>query len=376
MIRILQVVTKLSRGGIETMLMNYYRNIDRNEIQFDFLCNNKTKGEYEEEVLSMGGRIYWTPGLNPFKYPEYIRFFRDFVKEHPEYRVIHAHNDAFGAYSLNAAKKVGVPVRIAHIHNAGFPLNYKLPLYYFCRRQLPRCATHLWACGRKAAAFYYGEGALRSGLVHIHNNAIDLDKFIFDSEKRKTVRDRYGISGSSVVLGHVGRFAMQKNHRFLVRIFNEFHKKNGDSFLMLVGTGQLMDEIRNECFKLGLGDAVIFTGNVPDPYVYYQAFDCFLLPSLHEGLPLSGIEAQASDLPCLFSDVVSDEIDILGTSSFLSLDLPADVWAEEVSSLVSQSGPENRRNRKAEISAAGYDIRIEAEKLVATYKKFYSDNAE
>lgn len=376
MIRILQVVTKLNRGGIETMLMNYYRNIDRNEIQFDFLCNNKTKGEYEEEVRSLGGRIFWTPGLNPFKYPEYIKFFRDFIKEHSEYKVIHAHNDAFGAYSLKAAKKNGVPVRIAHIHNAGFPLNYKLPIYIICRELLPRYATRLWACGRKAAAFYYGNAALHSGTVHIHNNAIDIEKFIFDPEKRKNVRNIYGIDESSIVIGHVGRFMKQKNHRFLIKIFNEFHKMNEDSFLMLVGDGPLKDAIKKECTKLGLEKAVVFTGNVSNPYDYYQAFDCFLMPSLHEGLPLSGIEAQTSDLPCVFSDVISDEIDILHTSSFMSLDSPHDVWAEKILEITTQNRPENRKNRKEEISAAGYNIRVEAEKLAAIYKELYLENAK
>ena len=196
------------------MLMNYYKNVDRKEIQFDFLCNNKMHGEYEEEVLSLGGRIFWTPGLNPFIYPKYKKFFKDFISEHPEYQIVHAHNDAFGAYSLNAAKLAGVPVRIAHIHNADFPHNYKLPIYYFCRRMLPVSATHLWACGKKAAAFYYGEDVLQSGAVHIHNNAIDVDKFLFDPEKRKTIRNHYNIPDSTIVIGHVGRFMEQKNHRF------------------------------------------------------------------------------------------------------------------------------------------------------------------
>lgn len=372
MIRILHVVTNLSRGGIETMLMNYYRNIDRNEVQFDFLCNNKTPGEYEEEVRAMGGRIYWTPGLNPFIYPMYVKFFREFISKHPEYRIIHAHNDAFAAYSLNAAEKAGVPIRISHIHNAAFPLNYKLPIYIYCRRKLPGCATDLWACGTKAAKFYYGAEALRSGVVHIHNNAIEINKFLYNQEKRKNIRKQYNISDSSIVIGHVGRFMKQKNHIFLVRIFAEFYKLNPDSKLLLVGGGPLMNKIKVECARLGIDGSVIFAGVVPNPYDYYQGFDCFLMPSLHEGLPLVGIEAQACDLPCVFSDAISDEIDILHTSSFLSLQSPADIWAKEVLKLTEDNNAENRKNRCVEISEAGFNIRIEAQKLSAIYKELYS----
>jgi len=376
MIRILQVITNLSRGGIETMLMNYYRNIDRNEVQFDFLCNNKTHGEYEEEVLSLGGRIFWTPGLNPFKYPEYLRFFRNFLREHPEYRVIHSHNDAFAAYSLYAAKVNGVPVRISHIHNAAFPLNYKLPIYYICRKVLPISATDLWACGRKAAAFYYGDNALNSNAIHIHNNAIDVNRFVFNEDARARIRKQYGISDTTLVVGHIGRFMKQKNHRFLLEIFSAIHKINEDTKLILVGSGNLMSEIKCLSEKLGIEKDVIFAGSVSTPYDYYQGFDCFLMPSLHEGLPLSGIEAQSADLPCIFSDAVSDEVDVLHNSSFLSLKSSPEAWAVEVIKRVGNHDLKVRQNKELEMRAAGFDIRVEAEKLCAIYKRMFESNLD
>lgn len=370
MIRILQVVTYMSRAGIETMLMNYYRHIDRTKVQFDFLCNSRAIGAYEEEIKELGGRIYRTPGLNPFKYILYLKFMKRFIKDHPEYKIIHAHNDAFAAYSLFAAKCYGIPNRIAHVHNAAFPFNYKLPIYYFCRLVLPYCCTLKWSCGKKAARFYYGEKVYQQHDYHVHNNAIDIRKFSFNREMRETIRNQYHISNDEKVIGHIGRFFAQKNHIFIIKLFDKIIKDGFNARLMLVGDGPLMLEIKEKVKKIHLEDKVLFVGSVNNTCDYYQAFDLFTLPSLHEGLPVSGIEAQAADLPCVFSTAVTDEVAITPKVSFLNLKDSLEIWASKIESMISSNN--KREDKFKEISDAGFDINKESEKLVCFYTDLYN----
>lgn len=367
MIRVLQVVSNMDRAGIETMLMNYYRHIDRNEVQFDFLCNKTKPGDYDAEILSMGGRIFHTPGLNPFKYFKYLRYMKRLFMEHPEYKIIHAHNDAFVLYSLYAAKRNNVPVRISHVHSAAFTMDYKWPLKVFCRFFIPYVCTHKWACGKKAGEFYYG----KESKFHVHNNAIEIEKFVFNADVRSTLRKEYGLE-NNLVLGHIGRFMWQKNHSFLIDIFACVHKLEPKARLVLLGDGSGMDSIRAKVEKMGLSDVVLFMGNVQNARDWYQAFDMFIMPSFWEGLPVTGIEAQAADLPCIFSDTITDEVKILESCRFMSIKSDPGVWADEILQLASMHRP--RKDRSTEITDAGYDINAEAPKLVDKYKKLIQDN--
>lgn len=365
MIRILQVVSNMSRAGIETMLMNYYRKIDKNEIQFDFLCNKPDIGEYEDEIKNLGGRIYRTPGLNPFKYGKYLSYMKRLFAEHPEWKIVHAHNDAFVVYSLFAAKRNNIPVRIAHAHSASFPRTYKLPLALLCRELIPYCCTNKWACGKKVGVFYYGKDILNDSEFHIHNNAIEINKFLFEKETRERIRKKYGLEGCKVI-GHVGRFNYPKNHSFLIDIFANIVKKDQSCRLVLLGDGLFFNSIKEKVRRKGLEDKVIFVGSVSNTYDYYQAFDIFVMPSRWEGLPVTAIEAQTADLPCIFSDVITDEVNILPTNQYLSLNASISTWSDNI--LTAINNHHARIDRCKEITDAGYNINVQAQQLVEIYK--------
>lgn len=222
-IRVLQVVTHMNRGGLETMLMNYYRNIDRSKIQFDFLTHRpeNEKKDYDDEIRSLGGKIYHMPMLNPFS-PSYMKSLDKFFKEHKEYQIVHSHLDCLSAYPLKAAKKNGVPVRIAHSHNTSQERNLKYLIKDYSKRQIPKYATHLFACGQEAGKWMFGKHKFQ-----IMNNAIDAKKFIYNEEVRMEKRKELGLEGKFVI-GHVGRFNLQKNHEFLIHCFEAFAEKNTD----------------------------------------------------------------------------------------------------------------------------------------------------
>lgn len=357
----------MDRAGIETMLMNYYRHIDRNEVQFDFLCNKTKPGDYDSEILSMGGRILHTPGLNPFKFGRYLKYMKQLFKEHPEYKILHAHNDAFVWYSLYASKKNDIPTRISHVHSAAFSIDYKWPLKVICRLLIPSACTHMWACSKKAGRFYYGDKAA----FHIHSNAIEISKYLFDANLRSQIRLKYGLE-DNLVIGHVGRFVWQKNHTFLIDIFAEIYRRTPKARLVLLGEGSKMDTIKAKVESQGLSDAVLFMGSVSNVREWYQAFDMFILPSHWEGLPVVGVEAQAADLPTLFSDDITEEVKILPSTAFMSRKLPASAWAEKCMQMMHDH--KTRKDCSKYVREAGYDIEIEAQKLVDTYKRLLAES--
>ncbi len=364
MIRILHSVSNMDRAGIETMLMNYYRNIDRSKVQFDFLCNKKKKGAYDEEILSMGGKIYRTPGLNPLKFPKYLKYMRELFKEHPEYNIIHAHNGALGVYALYAARKNNIKHRIFHAHGASITFDLKWPLKMFCRSRLLNNCNHNWTCGIEAARCYFGNKNVEKGNYTFVPNAIDVEKFAFSEETRNNIRKENNLK-DKFVIGHIGRFMKQKNHSFLVDIFNEIHKMDSSAVLVFLGDGELEDEIRKKVSSLGLTDSVIFKGNVSNAHEWYQAFDVFVLPSVWEGLPVVGVEAQAASLPCVFSASVTKEIKLTDNAKFISLDDNAKAWADEI---IKSKNNSIRKDMTGEISKAGYNIKVEAYKLQEMYE--------
>ena len=365
MIRILHSVSNMDRAGIETMLMNYYRHIDRKEVQFDFLCNKKKPGAYDEEIRSLGGKIYHTPGLNPFKYLTYLKYMKKFFLENDCYRIVHAHNGAFVVYPLFAAKVNGIENRISHVHSASFTVDYKWPLKIFCKRFISLVTTNKWACGKVAAKFYYGDKAVLKGETKVINNAIEVERFIYNPEKREELRRKYNLE-NNIVIGHAGRFSSQKNHTFLIDIFDEIRKINPNTRLVLLGDGELEDTIKEKVQRLNLTEYVLFLGNVKNVNEWYQAFDVFVLPSIWEGLPVVGVEAQAADLPCVFSEDITDEIKIISKTKFLNRDLEKVKWAQEI---LESAKIKERKDQREVIKDAGYDIRYEAEKLVMLYKQ-------
>ena len=363
MLRVLHSVSNMARAGIETMLMNYYREIDRSQIQFDFLANKPEPGEYDWEIRSMGGRVFVSPGLNPLHYPRYKRFVADLLHGDPDIRIVHAHNEAMGYYALQSAKDAGVRVRIAHAHNTQIIRDYKYPLKMICKQLLPGAATDHWSCGRDAGLYYYGEKRWNTS-GFILRNAIDVSRFAFRREARERLRQLHGLEQCFVV-GHVGRFNVQKNHSRLLDIFAEITKVVPDARLALIGTGELEQSVKEKSRAMGLRDKVLFLGQMADVSEWYQAMDCFVLPSLFEGLPVVGIEAQAAGLPCVFSDRVTDEVLLSSDARRVPLGADDREWAGEI---LAVGRSETDRTRGTDIvRQAGYNIQTEAQKLQEIY---------
>ncbi|GAB5617071.1 glycosyltransferase family 1 protein [Faecalimonas canis] len=358
MIRILHVVTHMNRGGLETMIMNYYRNIDREKIQFDFLVHRQEKADYDEEILSMGGIIYRISRLNPFD-RGYRKELETFFEQHKEYQTVHVHQDCMSSIILKVAKKCGVKVRIAHSHSSSQDKDIKYPIKLIYRYFIPKYATHLMACSDAA-----GKWMFRSTKFEIVNNAIDSKIYSFDKIKRRSIREKLGIQSDEFLIGHVGRFCYPKNHHFLIDIFYELNKKI-PAKLILVGEGELRTETEEKVKKLGLKERVIFTGLRSDVSDLLQTMDVFVFPSHYEGFPVTLIEAQAAGLPCLISDGVPIECKKTSLVEQELLSRSADEWAEDILRL--KTIP--RRNTYQDIVKAGYDIQENARRLSKIYEE-------
>ena len=370
MIRILHSVSNMDRAGIETMLMNYYRHIDRNTVQFDFLCNKKKPGAYDDEIEKLGGRIFHTPGLNPAKYPEYLAYMKKLFADYPEYRMVEAHNGALGVYALHAAKVNQIPVRIFHAHGASITRDWKLPIKLVCKALLPANMNQHFSCGEAAARCYFGNKVVDSNNYILVPNAIEVERFTFQPELRKKIRQKYGLDNKHII-GHVGRFMTQKNHSFLIDVFVEVARRDPEAVLVLLGDGELQQDIQKKVREKGLDKKVYFEGNVGNANEWYNAFDVFVLPSVWEGLPVVGVEAQANDLPCVFSDSITQEIVITGKASFLPLTAPISEWA---SVIIAKFNDTKRNDNTRVITDHHYNIEFEAEKLQALYLRLYEES--
>ena len=354
--RILQVVTHMNRGGLETMLMNYYRKLDREQIQFDFLTHREYDGDYGKEIRALGGKIYHLPVLNPFsnRYKEKLGKFFD---EHPEYRVVHVHQDCLSSVILKVASQHGVKVRIAHSHCASQDKNIKYPIKMFFQRSIPAFSTNLLACSQDA-----GKWMFRGADFQVLNNAIDTKQYLFDHAKRNAMRASLGIAADELLVGHVGRFSPQKNHVFLIDIFAALQKKVSAKLIM-VGEGDLQEKIKQKVEDLGLTDRVIFTGLRSDVADLLQAMDVFVFPSSYEGLGIAAIEAQASGLPCL----ISDKVPIECKKTDLVQQIPLSAGAERWAAAAIEAAKRERRNTYEEIKTAGFDIGENAKLLQDFY---------
>lgn len=346
MIRVLHCVNDMHRAGLETMLMNYYRNIDRDKIQFEFLTHRPYKSDYDDEILSLGGKIYYAPRLYPQNYPKYFKWMKQFFKEHPEYQIVHSHIDAMSYLPLKAAKKAGVPVRIAHSHSTAIDKDYKYLLKQFFRIKINDVTTNRLACGVEAGKFLF-----RKNDFQIIPNAVDASKFYYDEKTRLKKRIELGLK-DEFVIGHIGRLSYPKNHKFLIEIFKELTKTNQNAVLIIVGEGEKEPEIRKYISDLKLANKVKLLGNRNDVSELYQVFDVFLLPSLFEGVPLVGIEAQFSDLPCIFSDRVPTEVVFSDKTHFINLNQSADEWANQILKI----DITNRNSKRPILTNSHYNI--------------------
>lgn len=361
-IRIAQIVGKWLGGGVEAVVMNYYRHIDRNKIQFDFICDSDSTNIPYEEIENLGGKVILVPPYQ--KLFAYHKELKKIFKEN-NYQIVHSHINTLSVFPLYAAKCAGVPVRIAHSHSTTNKKEWKKNLMKQVLRPFSKVfATHYFACSELAGRWLFGSKEYDKGNVFLLNNAIDVDKFKYDEKVRKEMRKELKIKDDTVVIGHIGRFMPQKNHDFLIDIFNEYHKLNSNSLLLLAGQGPLQDEIKEKVKNLNIDDSVKFLGQRNDANKLYQAFDLFLLPSLYEGLPVVGVEAQAAGLLCILSESMTKETKVLDSTKFISLEKSTNDWANIINKEITNY---KRKDTSKDITDNGFNINNEADKLVCKY---------
>ena len=367
-IRIAQIIGKWLGGGVESVVMNYYRHIDRTKIQFDFICDKDSTNIPYDEIEQLGGRVILVPPYQKvFEYQkDLIKIFKD-----NNYKIVHSHLNTLSVFPLRAAKKAGVPVRIAHSHSTTNKKEWKKNLVKQILRPFSKVyATDYMCCSELAGRWLFGNKEYDKGNVYLLNNAIELDKVKYDEQLRNKKRKELNIKDDTLVIGHVGRFVEQKNHRFLIDIFNEVHKQKENSILLLVGQGPLMEEMKEKVKTLGIEDKVIFLGQRNDVNELYNAMDLFLFPSLYEGLGMVVVEAQVSGLPCVVSTKIPEIAKVINNVSFLKLGCSVNIWCDEIIKMI---GRKCLTNIKILVKK-GYDIKIESSKLFEKYIKLYKDN--
>ena len=373
-IRILNVVGRMDRGGIETLIMNVYRHIDRDKVQFDFLAHyGKENADYNEEIRALGGRIYEMPVIKTTektyygKFFEYRRALKKFFKEHPEYHIVHGHMTNTAAIYMPIAKKYGkVTTCIAHSHltqtqktiSSLTALGTNLLL-----KPIRRLSTDYFACSEMAALWLFKQEDLDAGRVHIVPNGVHTAEFEYAPAVREKVRQALA-AGDKTIIGHVGRFFPQKNHTKLLDIFHHYHGLHPDTELWLIGDGELRQEMEKKVEALGLTDCVRFLGLRSDVKELMQGMDLFLMPSLYEGLPVVGIEAQAASLPMVVSTEITEELNITGDVRFVGLEQPLEDWAKAIETAL--DGFE-RRSTVAVLTDAGYDVQTTTDFLQNFY---------
>lgn len=377
-IRILNLFTILDRGGAETMVMNYYRHIDKTKVQFDFLVHRPERGAYEDEIESLGGKVYRMRPIRPGSFHKYEKELDIFFKEHPEYKIIHSHCSELGYYAFKVGKKNNVPVRICHAHsaptlkNASFISKLKNIFRIYFKNSIRPLTTDMFVCSTVAGDWLFGEQN-QSRFVMV-NNAIDSQKYIPNDNIRTNIRQQYSLH-DKFVIGHVGRFVTAKNHTFMIDAFNEVKKKNDSALLMLIGSydSALGRAMQKKAEDLGIQDSVLFVGEVPNVNEVLQGFDVFFFPSLFEGLPVSVVEAQAAGLQCVISDTITKQCIVTNNVEALSLEEPLSVWAD---TLLKYSKGYQHMDTSQAIINSHFDIAENAKWLQEFYIDEYKNNVK
>ncbi len=370
-LHVLHVFGRLNRGGAESRVMDLYRNMDRTKVQFDFMQHTTRVCDFQTEIEQLGGKVYHVPPFRFWNYFSYCKAWKQFIKEHPEIRIVHGHMTSTASVYLPIAHKKGV-FTIAHSRNAGVDKGIKGKLTKFLRRNLKEKCDRCFACSKLAGEAVFGKAAMEQGSVTIIPNAIDAARFTFDPEERKKKREELHIRPEEFLIGEVGRFDPQKNQKYAVEILAECRKKNFPAKLILIGEGPLMETVRQQVEELQLQKYVIFTGLQKNVAPFYQAMDFFLLPSFYEGLPGVAVEAQASGLRGILSDAITTETAMTTLMEFRSVQEPAEVWADRIIAC----GHYERQNTLKELQEAGFDVKSLAKQLQDFYLRVSEDHAQ
>ena len=357
--RVIHIVSAMDRAGLETALMNYYRNIDRKQLQFDFLVSKTYHAEYDDEIKKLGGKIYCIPMSNPIKYLiEIFRFFR----EHKEYRVCHLHHLPWGALTLIAAKSGGIKNRICHVHYSKDRSRF-LVVKDIMKKIAKKFSTWYFACSKFAGRNFYGNKIVFNQNFKMLPNAIALERFTYNPVIRNIKRKELGITDNTILLGQVSRLETVKNPLFTIEVLSHLKTHLPEVRCLFVGDGSLRPHLKAFAEEKGVFELCTFIGTVENPEDYMQAMDVLIFPSLIEGLGMVAIEAQASGLPCIASTGVPEECNVANLVSFIPLESGAEKWAKAVLNLIGKE----RTSRVEDVGKSGYDIHTEAINLQNFY---------
>lgn len=365
--RVIHNIASLHFGGAQTFIMNIYNNIDREKVQFDFVVIPEERKDLYEVIESMGGHIFVCPRYNGKNHFTYCKWWNEFFSEHPEYHVIHGHVRSTAAIYLNIAKKHGL-ITIAHSHSTSNGKGITAIVKNILQFPIRNIADYLFACSDKAGIWLYGKKAIYKQNYKMIPNGVDLDRFAFNKTMREEMRRKLGINKQTFVVGHIGRFTEPKNHKYLIELFSILKRTNSDCCLLMVGSGELFDDIRTYCKELNIMDSVIMPGSRADTENFYQAMDVFVFPSLWEGLPVSVVEAQASGLNCLISDVITHDVDLTDLIHYIPLD-KKDLWLAQIEKIQKEHrsaiSPENMQKLQS------FDSNAVAAQLQTFYINLY-----
>lgn len=361
-IRVLHILQRMEAGGVQTFLMNMYRLIDMNKVQFDFLVFYKEKEFYDDEISMLGGNVYKLSVRENFNVAKYKKEIKDFFEKHKEYYIVHAHMETLSNIWEKEAKKAGIPNIICHAHTGGYnEKNYlKLLIKYYFKYNYGRYSTMRFACSDVAGKFMFPNKTYK-----LVNNAIDVEKFKFSQNQRYEIRNAYNLT-NEIVIGNVGRLHHSKNQLFLVEIAHELKKMGIDAKTLIIGDGELKSELESKIEEYDLIENVRLLGKRTDVNLFYSAIDFFIMPSLYEGLPLTGVEAQASGARCIFSDGITKELKLSDLVTFISLDKPAKFWADSIVELAKLQTVDRNLYAKI-ISSKGYNIRDLSSEMMKYY---------
>jgi len=367
-IKVLHVLDILSRGsGVTSVFMNYLRNIDTSKFIFDVVVHKNGDESLKKEIEYLGGTVYNLPDITISGFPRYKIEFSQILKNN-KYQILHGHISNAAFLYMTEAKKQHVPIRIIHSHNGEAASTlFKRVRNSILERNIKKWCNYYFACSDKAADRLFKD--IASEEIVILPNAINTKDFEYNSNVRKQVRDSFGINQKTFCIGHIGRFDQQKNHQFLLEILAGIKEKEKDCLLLLIGTGDLEPQIKRYAVNLGLDKDILFLGQRSDCQRLYQAFDIFVLPSIFEGLPLVGVEAQTSGLPCLFSENISKQIEITDNVWFLPID-DSLVWAEKAISIFKNYF---RLDQSIVVSEKGFDIKNKSHELENIYMKYINN---
>jgi len=356
--KILTIITTgfVPYGGLTSVMMNYWRAIEKGPVSIDFASYNDPPQSLLDELSAAGAKYYKLPQRKYF-----LSYAKEVKKISQAYDIVHIHgNSATSILELLPAKIAGVKKRIVHNHNS---LTSHPILNMFLKPFFRKTYTDAIACSEKAGNWLFGKGRFK-----ILKNAIDMDRFLLDEMKRNAVRRYFGIEKNDIVIGHVGKFNKQKNYPHIVKTFYEFHKLHRDSKLLLVAGGELENDVKKMVESLNLRNDVIFAGRRTDIPDMMNAMDIFLFPSLWEGLPLSVLEALSSGLPVFLSDCITKEICVSSNVYPLSLELPAEVWAKKISEQIEKNNRTELINEnRIVLTKAGFNIKMESKHLLKIY---------